>query len=160
MWRNCCMKSFSLLSSVTNKIINSTVATLVYVEFPLSSSHLSGVTEVRSLAFMSSSLRCSLFCSSCRPVSAVLCCAICVAQSALFSFAQFMSSSQRCSLLCSMGRPVRAVLFSAICVAQSVLFAFVASVSRRHRPPIGSVINYSIENHIPRHCAYLRSIRN
>jgi len=82
------------------------------------------MAEVHSVAFMSPSQLCSLLRNLCFPVSALLFCAICVAQSALLSFAQFMSPSQRSYLLRNLCSPFNAVLCCAIYVAQSALLYF------------------------------------
>ena len=92
--------------------------------------------------FVSPSQRCYLLRNLCPPVSAVVFCAICVVQLALFSFAQFVSPSQRCCLLHNLCPPVSAVIFCTICippasavvfcvicVAQSALLSFAQFVS-------------------------------
>jgi hypothetical protein len=111
--------------SVTNKITKSNVATRIYVKYPLSSSCLSGVGSYWPkfvLWHLCRPVSAVIFCAICVPsVSAFIFCAICVAQSALLSFAQFVFPSQRC-------------YFYAICIAQSGLSSFAQFVSLQSAP--------------------------
>jgi len=126
-----------------NKIAKSKVATRIYVKYPLSSSYLSGVgsywpkfvlwhlcrpvSAVIFCAICVPPVGAVIFCAICvPPASAIFFCAIFVAQSAFLSFAQIVFPSWRCYLLRNLYRPVSSVLFCEICVPSVRVVLFCA----------------------------------